>query len=124
MLNRKNNLIVHNEPSFSVTLTPNDFKFEALPLLLSIIPVDTFEVIKAYSVLYKEKIFKTQIIPLLQDILELDTSKVIKGMTNIGFYTRFTPIKIYRDANYDEISNLNFILISSPSIAGVAFAFL
>ncbi len=39
-------LMVHNEPSFTVTLTVNDFHRDRLPLLASILKTDTTEIIK------------------------------------------------------------------------------
>jgi penicillin-binding protein 2 len=39
-------LMVHNEPSFTVTLTVNDFHRDRLPLLASILKTDTSEIIK------------------------------------------------------------------------------
>jgi len=45
MYDRHGILMVHNEPSFSVTLTVNDFNRNRLPLLASILQVDTTEII-------------------------------------------------------------------------------
>lgn len=39
-------MLVHNEPSFSVTLTPNDFKKSSIPLLCSILEIDSTELLK------------------------------------------------------------------------------
>lgn len=106
MYDRNGTLIVHNEPSFSVRLTPNDFRLESLPLLLSIIPADTMEIIRSMSVLYSETTFEEKVVPELREMLAIDTAKIIKRSANVGFYTRFTPIKIYRDADFSEISLL------------------
>lgn len=52
MFDRNGKMMVHNEPSFSVFLTPNDYKQESTPLLASILNVDTSfisQYIKAYQ---------------------------------------------------------------------------
>lgn len=41
MFDRHGELILHNEPSFSVNITPIDFKEESIPLLASILNTDT-----------------------------------------------------------------------------------
>jgi penicillin-binding protein 2 len=46
---RNGKIIVHNAPAFSVTLTPSEFRLEAIPLLASILQVDTSEVRQAYE---------------------------------------------------------------------------
>lgn len=57
-------LFVHNEPSFSVSITPNEFLDEALPLLSSILGKDIDEIKKAlakfknYSPFIPRKIFR------------------------------------------------------------------
>lgn len=43
---RNNKLIVHNEPSFSITLTPYLFKSETMPLLSQILQMDSAEIMK------------------------------------------------------------------------------
>ncbi len=49
IFDRNGKIIVHNAPSFSVTITPNEFRIEAIPLLASILQVDTAEVRQAYE---------------------------------------------------------------------------
>jgi penicillin-binding protein 2 len=44
LFDRNGRLIVHNEPSFSITLTPKDFKKETMPLLASVLGLDTNEI--------------------------------------------------------------------------------
>jgi penicillin-binding protein 2 len=44
MYDRNGRLIVHNEPSFSVVITPNEFRKSCYPLLTSILDIDTNEV--------------------------------------------------------------------------------
>ncbi len=46
VFDRNGNMLVHNEPSFSVILTPNDFHRNAIPLLCSILGIDSLEIIK------------------------------------------------------------------------------
>jgi penicillin-binding protein 2 len=46
MYDRNGELMVHNEPSFSVYLTLNDFHRNRLPLLASILHTDTTEILK------------------------------------------------------------------------------
>lgn len=46
MYDRNGILMVHNEPSFTATLTINDFRRDRLPLLASILGVDTTEIIR------------------------------------------------------------------------------
>ena len=46
MYDRYGDLMVHNEPSFSVTLTMNEFSRDRLPLLASILKTDTTEILK------------------------------------------------------------------------------
>lgn len=45
MLDRFGNKIVHNEPSFSLTITRNDFRETALPLLSSILEISEEEIL-------------------------------------------------------------------------------
>ncbi len=106
MYDHDGNLIVHNKPSFSVTLTPNDFNINTMPFLLSIIPGDTMEILKAVSVLYSDSEVERRIIPMLDTLLNINSDSLKRRSFNPGFYTRFTPIKIYRDASFEEISML------------------
>lgn len=74
MFDRNGILIVNNEPSFSINLTPNDFQVESLPLLASLI--------------------------------ESDTSELKRTLNRFKGFSRFTPIKIYRDADFSIISRI------------------
>lgn len=49
VFDRNGEMLVHNEPSFSVTLTPNEFKKSSIPLLCSILEVDPSEILKLYE---------------------------------------------------------------------------
>ena len=57
IFDRNNKLLVHNEPSFTVTLTPHLFKEEALPLLYSILDLDTKFINKLLNSNYRDIIF-------------------------------------------------------------------
>ncbi len=46
LYDRKGRLFVHNEPSFSVTITPNEFKRESLKLLADILETDTTDILE------------------------------------------------------------------------------
>jgi len=71
---RNGNLLVHNTPSFSVTLTPYLFKVEGMPLL--------------------------------ESILGMDSSEIMKIVNRYRVYSEFNPIKIYRDADFDIIAQI------------------
>jgi penicillin-binding protein 2 len=72
MTDRFGNKIVHNEASFSVTITRNDFRDDALPLLSSIMQIPEEEI--------EEKI------------------------ANYENLSKFTPIKIFTDVEFDKIA--------------------
>lgn len=74
MYDRNGNMIVKNEGSFSVTLTPNDFKRESMPLLA--------------------------------EILKLDSNIIYEEIKNNRKYSRFTPIRIYRDASPEIVAQI------------------
>ncbi|MGE5478826.1 MAG: penicillin-binding protein 2 [Chloroflexota bacterium] len=74
MYDRNGTLIVHNESSFTVTLTPNDFRSEAMPLLSS--------------------------------ILGMDSSEINAIVDKFIVYSKFNPIKIYRDADFKIVSSI------------------
>ena len=48
IFDRKNEIIVHNSPSFSITLTPNEFHEASIPLLCTILKMDTSEIYTLY----------------------------------------------------------------------------
>jgi len=72
IFDRNNEIVVHNEASFSVTLTPATFN----PLTM----------------------------PLLTSILEMDSTEIYSAVKKYISYSRFNPIKIYRDADFKVIS--------------------
>lgn len=74
LYDRNGVLVVHNEASFSITITPYEFKSEAMPLLSSILKMDS-----------------------------LDISKILKKYSS---YSPFIPIKIYRDADFETVSQI------------------
>jgi penicillin-binding protein 2 len=84
IFDRNGELLVHNEPSFTITLTKNDFIRESSPLLCSI--------------LGKEKAF-------------LDS--IYAANTNVS---RFTPIKIVRDIDFETVALIEEYDESLPGI--------
>ena len=72
IFDRHNELVVHNEASFSVTLTPSGFD--------------------------------PAIMPLLSSILEMDSTEIQSIVKKYQTYSKFNPIKIYRDADFRIIS--------------------
>ncbi len=71
---RNGQLIVHNEPSFSVTVTPY--------------------------------LFKSYAMPLLSQILGMDSLEIMKTINRYKVYSVFNPIKVFRDAPFDIISQV------------------
>ena len=67
---RHGRVIAASVPSYSVALTPQDF----LP-------------------------YKKTSLPVLAKILGVDTTTILEKIRASGFYTRFQPIKIWRDAD-------------------------
>ena len=49
IFDRNDKIIVHNSPSFSITLTPNEFHEAAIPLLSQILEMDTTALIDLYK---------------------------------------------------------------------------
>ncbi len=84
LYDRNGKLIVHNEPSFSITLTPYDFKPETMPLLSS--------------------------------LLNLDSATINKTINQYKTYSKFTPIKIYKDANFEIVSKISEYADDLPGI--------
>jgi penicillin-binding protein 2 len=74
MYDREEKLIVKNEGSYTITLTPIDFKNESLPLLTKILGIDSTQIYK-----------------------EINSSK---------YYSKFSQIKIYRDASHDIVAQI------------------
>ncbi|MBX3043469.1 MAG: penicillin-binding protein 2 [Candidatus Kapabacteria bacterium] len=72
LYDRNNDLVVHNEASFSVTLTPANFN--------------------------------PAVMPLLSSILEMDSTEIQAEVKKYQTYSKFNPIKIYRDADFRIIS--------------------
>lgn len=66
MYDRYGELLVHNEPSFTVSITTNDFHKDRLPLLASILKVDTTDILK---ILERNKYFSPfQAVKVARDI--------------------------------------------------------
>lgn len=84
LFDRNQTLLVHNEPSFAITLTPYDFKPYSMNLLSSLLGIDSLEIlriIKAYQA-----------------------------------FSKFTPIKIVRDADFEVVSKISEFLDYLPGI--------
>ncbi len=84
LYDRNGKMIVHNEPAFSITLTPYDFKIETMPLLCS--------------------------------LLGIDSAVVNKTLHQYKTYSKFTPIKIFKDANFEIVSRISEYLDDLPGI--------
>lgn len=106
IFDRNNKLIVHNEPSFSLTITPNDFQLESIPILLSILPLDTMELIKIYSAKMSDELFRQTVLEDFAKFTGYDTAFIMKNISQQKKYSRFVPVKIYRDLNFKELSLL------------------
>lgn len=70
LYDRYGRVIAASVPAYTVAVTPQDFN-----------P------------------FRHQTLPLLSDILGVDTTFILEKLKEGGFYTRFQPVKIWRDAN-------------------------
>ena len=49
IFDRNGEMIVHNSPSFSISITPNEFKLESIPLLSKILSVDSMSIVNFYE---------------------------------------------------------------------------
>ena len=100
----KNHLIVHSKPSFSLTITPKEFKKESLPLLANLLKTDTLTIInklesyKNYSPFKPVKIFKDLPDSLISGIEEFN--RMLPGVS----------ISIESKRNYSMESNLTHAL--------------
>jgi penicillin-binding protein 2 len=84
IFDRNGKLLVHNEPSFTVTLTKNDFHRESTKLLCSILKKDSTFIDSIY-----------------------------KANTGVS---RFTPIKIHRDIDFETVALIEEFDESLPGI--------
>ncbi|MCX7737387.1 MAG: penicillin-binding protein 2 [Candidatus Kapabacteria bacterium] len=123
---RNNNLLVHGEPSYTVRLTPNDFKADNLPLLAYCLDMDTTTLInilkknKRYSQFDQIKIArdvepnKIALIEELGDILQgvdisIETKRLyeFKGnMSHILGYTREISIPQLERYSYYKMGDV------------------
>ena len=69
---RNGEILVDNDPSFTVRITLNDFKRES--------------------------------VPWLAHILEIDTSEIIQKLNKYRRYSKYYPIKMFRDIDYSKVS--------------------
>jgi len=70
LFDRKGRVVAASVPSYSVAITPQDFN-----------P------------------YRNQTLPVLSRILGVDSNFILEKMKQTGFYTRFQPVKIWRDAD-------------------------
>lgn len=74
MFDHNGELLVHNEPSFSIRITLGDFRLDRIPLLAS--------------------------------ILNIDTSEITSMIEKYEKFSKFEPIKIMRDVDFQTIALL------------------
>lgn len=123
---RNDNLLVHGEPSYSVRLTPNDFKEQNLPLLAYCLDMDTTALInilkknKRYSQFDQVKIArdvepqKIALIEELGDILQgvdisIETKRLYEfngNMSHILGYTREISIPQLERYSYYKMGDV------------------
>ncbi len=77
IFDRKGRVVAASVPSFSIAVTPQDFD-----------P------------------YRKQTLPMLARILGVDTNFIVDKINQGGFYTRFQPIKIWRDADARVIAQI------------------
>jgi penicillin-binding protein 2 len=87
IFDRKGRVIAASVPSFSIAVTPQDFN-----------P------------------YRKQTLPLLARILGVDTNFVVDKINQGGYYTRFQPIKIWRDADARVIAQIEENHDSLPGV--------
>ena len=87
IFDRKGRVVAASVPSFSIAITPQDFD-----------P------------------YRKQTLPMLAHILGVDTSFIVDKINQGGFYTRFQPIKIWRDADARVIAEIEENLDSLPGV--------
>ncbi len=122
IFDRSGKLLVHNEPSFTVTLTPNEFRREALPLLYSILELDTAEIeyilssnqraiifspIKIYRDLSYDKLVQLEensdILPGIDVIIESKRLYALDDTVNMAHTLGYT-----REINSTQLERMEF----------------
>ncbi len=84
---RKGRVVAASVPSFSIAVTPQDFD-----------P------------------YRKQTLPILARILRVDTNFIVDKINQGGFYTRFQPIKVWRDADPRVIAEVEENLDQLPGV--------
>ncbi len=87
LFDRKGRVVAASVPSFSIAITPQDFD-----------P------------------YRKQTLPLLARILGVDTNFVVDKINQSGIYTRFQPVKIWRDADARVIAEIEENHDSLPGV--------
>src|SRR5581483_2429146 len=77
LFDRRGRVVAASVPSFSIAITRQDFD-----------P------------------YRRQTLPILAQILGVDTNYIIEKISQGGFYTRFQPIKVWRDADAQIIAEV------------------
>lgn len=97
-------LIVHSKPSFSVSITPKEFKRESLPLLAYLMKTDTSDILQRLDKYKKYSPFKP--VKVYKDV----TSDIVSGIEE---YNRLLPgvnISIESKRFYDMASGMPHLL--------------
>lgn len=104
MFDRFDSLIVHNEPSFSLTITPSEFKNESLPLLSVILGVDTTEIQQAIK---KNKQFSPYVpIKIYRDL----SFGIVSQIEEFSDFLRGVSIVVDSKRLYDFEGNMAHLL--------------
>ncbi len=101
---RFGNLIVHNEPSFTVTLTEKDFNTKSLPLLESILKIDSAEI---YQILNKFDYY-TEFTPV--SIYRDATREQVARIEEFSDYLHGVEVKIESKRLYEGSATMTHIL--------------
>ena len=104
MFDRHGKLIVHNEPSFSLLLTPIDFREESLPLLAEILKIDTTEIKK---IIKRNQQFSPYVpIKIIRDL----SFETLSQLEEYSDYLSGIDITIDSKRLYDFDANMSHLL--------------
>jgi penicillin-binding protein 2 len=109
---RFGNLIVHNEPSFTVTLTQKDFNIKSLPLLESILGIDSTEIYKKLN----EFDYYTDFTPV--SILRDATLEQVAQIEEFADYLKGVEVKTESKRLYESSASMTHILGYVREISG------
>lgn len=87
LYDRRGRVVAASVPSYSVAVTPQDFN-----------P------------------YRKQTLPILAKILGVDTNFILQKLNQSGFYTRFQPVKIWRDADARIIAQVEENRAEMPGV--------